>query len=188
MHRNPCLVLGCTDKDALREAFGKFGAVAEVFCPEGQTFGFVTFEDKYDAENAMNALNGTQIGGKTVEVSDALPRAPPGARTGPLRSSILPFLIFPPGVADERRGPLSRPREGHRREVREQARLRVAHLFGQGVGDESVMRLRAGNPKKKMQSEGVDESAPTRPGAPRGGIFLYEQVDVTSFFLFYRCF
>ena len=77
MHRNPCLVLGCTDKDALREAFGKFGAVAEVFCPEGQTFGFVTFEDKYDAENAMNALNGTQIGGKTVEVSDALPRAPP---------------------------------------------------------------------------------------------------------------
>ena len=39
-----------------------------------------------------------------------------------------------------------------------------------------------------MQSEGVDESAPTRPGAPRGGIFLYEQVDVTSFFLFYRCF
>ena len=77
MHRNPCLVLGCTDKDALREAFGKFGAVAEVFCPEGQTFGFVTFEDKYDAENAMNALNGTQIGGKTIEVSDALPRAPP---------------------------------------------------------------------------------------------------------------
>merc|ERR1711908_80849 len=38
---------------------------------------------------------------------------------------------------------------GHRREVREQARLCVAHLFGQGVGDESVMRLRAGNPKKK---------------------------------------
>uniref|UniRef100_A0A7S2T919 RRM domain-containing protein n=1 Tax=Chloropicon roscoffensis TaxID=1461544 RepID=A0A7S2T919_9CHLO len=70
VHRNPCLVLGCTDKDALREAFGKFGAVAEVFCPEGQTFGFVTFEDKYDAENAMNALNGTQIGGKTVEVTD----------------------------------------------------------------------------------------------------------------------
>ena len=46
-----------------------------------------------------------------------------------------------------------------------------------------MMRLRAGNPKK-MQSEGVDESAPTRPGAPRGGIFLYEQVDVTSFSCF----
>ena len=154
MHRNPCLVLGCTDKDALREAFGKFGAVAEVFCPEGQTFGFVTFEDKYDAENAMNALNGTQIGGKTIEVSDALPRAPPPrARTGPLSSSILHFLMFPPGVADERRVPLSRPREGHRREVREQARLRVAHLLPRGlvkgVGDESVMRLRTGNPKKK---------------------------------------
>ena len=81
--------------------------------------------------------------------------------------------MFPPGVADDRRVPLSRPREGHRREVREQARLRVALLFGQGVGDESVMRLRAGNPKKKkMQSEGVDEGALTRPGAPRGGIFL----------------
>ena len=92
VHRNPCLVLGCTDKDALREAFGKFGAVAEVFCPEGQTFGFVTFEDKYDAENAMNALNGTQIGGKTVEVSDALPRAPPPrARTGP---SAAPSYLF----------------------------------------------------------------------------------------------
>jgi len=31
---------------------------------------FAFAEDKYDAENAMNALNGSEIGGKQVKVTD----------------------------------------------------------------------------------------------------------------------
>jgi len=70
VHRNPCLVVGCTDEGALKEAFAKFGTVETVFAPKGENFAFVHFEDKYDAENAMNAMNGTTIGGKTVQVTD----------------------------------------------------------------------------------------------------------------------
>merc|ERR1711959_579010 len=70
VHRNPCLVLGCADEAALRESFEKFGKIENVFIPDGQSFAFVRYEDKYDAENAMNALNGTQIGGKQVKVID----------------------------------------------------------------------------------------------------------------------
>merc|ERR1712124_238611 len=70
VHRNPCLVLGCSDESSIREAFEKFGKIDNVFIPEGQSFAFVRYEDKYDAENAMNALNGTQIGGKQVKVID----------------------------------------------------------------------------------------------------------------------
>ena len=68
MHRNPCLVLGCTDEEALKAAFSPFGAIESVFSPKGQKFSFVKFEDKYAAENAMTALNGTEIGGRPVQV------------------------------------------------------------------------------------------------------------------------
>merc|ERR1739848_505643 len=70
VHRNPCLVFGCTDEAALKEAFGKFGALAEVFEPKGQSFAFIRFEDNHDAEPAMSALNGTSIGGSEVQVTD----------------------------------------------------------------------------------------------------------------------
>mmetsp|Transcript_5748 Transcript_5748/g.13960 ORF Transcript_5748/g.13960 Transcript_5748/m.13960 type:complete len:106 (-) Transcript_5748:205-522(-) len=70
VHRNPCLIIGCSDEASLKESFGKFGEVKEVFAPKGQNFAFVHFEDKYDAENAMNALNGSEIGGKQVKVTD----------------------------------------------------------------------------------------------------------------------
>ena len=70
VHRNPCLVLGCTDEEALKAAFSPFGAIESVFSPKGQKFSFVKFEDKYAAENAMTALNGTEIGGRPVQVTD----------------------------------------------------------------------------------------------------------------------
>merc|ERR1711959_754097 len=70
VHRNPCLVLGCTDEEALKAAFSPFGTIESVFSPKGQKFSFVKFEDKYAAENAMTALNGTEIGGRPVQVTD----------------------------------------------------------------------------------------------------------------------
>merc|ERR1711959_336533 len=53
VHKNPCLVVGCTDEEALKEAFEKHGTVEGIHVPEGQNFAFVRFEDKYTAEVAM---------------------------------------------------------------------------------------------------------------------------------------
>merc|ERR1712196_353850 len=70
VHKNPCLVVGCTDKEALKEAFEKHGTVEGIQVPEGQNFAFVRFEDKYAAEVAMKALDGTAIAGSQVTVTD----------------------------------------------------------------------------------------------------------------------
>ena len=43
VHKNPCLVVGCTDKEALKEAFEKHGTVEGIQVPEGQNFAFVRF-------------------------------------------------------------------------------------------------------------------------------------------------
>merc|ERR1712078_171451 len=43
VHNNPCLVVGCNDTEALKEAFEKHGTVQDVFNPEGQNFAFVRF-------------------------------------------------------------------------------------------------------------------------------------------------
>merc|ERR1711897_16660 len=70
VHRNPCLVLGCTDEEAIKEAFGEFGTIERTFAPAKAKFTFVHFEDKYDAEKAIEALDGTSIGGAKVKVTD----------------------------------------------------------------------------------------------------------------------
>ena len=43
VHKNPCLVVGCTDEEALKEAFEKHGTVEGIHVPEGQNFAFVRF-------------------------------------------------------------------------------------------------------------------------------------------------
>lgn len=62
----------------LRQMFGKFGTVNDVeiiFNERGSKgFGFVTFEDKAEAELAKQELNGSIIEGRKVEVNDATVR------------------------------------------------------------------------------------------------------------------
>jgi len=62
----------------LRHMFGKFGTVSDVeiiFNERGSKgFGFVTFEDKAEAEVAKQELNGSIIEGRKVEVNDATVR------------------------------------------------------------------------------------------------------------------
>merc|ERR1712124_78397 len=70
VHNNPCLVVGCNDTEALKEAFEKHGTVQDVFNPEGQNFAFVRFEDNYAAEAARKALDGSTIAGAQVAVYD----------------------------------------------------------------------------------------------------------------------
>jgi len=71
------LPFGTTDED-LRQAFSPYGAVvkAQVIMDRetgrSRGFGFVEMGD--GAEEAVNAMNGAQFGGRTLTVNEAKPR------------------------------------------------------------------------------------------------------------------
>lgn len=68
-------------EEELRDLFGQFGGVTSVKLvsdrdtgrPRG--FAFVEMEDA-DAAKAIEALEGTEFGGRTLRVNEAKPRAP----------------------------------------------------------------------------------------------------------------
>jgi len=69
-----------TTEDELRSAFSQFGSVTDLYVamdkmtgrPRG--FAFVTMNDKAQAEAAITALNGKDLNGRTISVSEARPR------------------------------------------------------------------------------------------------------------------
>lgn len=69
-----------TTENELRDAFAAHGSVVEVTVmmdratgrPRG--FGFVTMGSAEEAEKAISALNGAQMGGRAVTVNIARPR------------------------------------------------------------------------------------------------------------------
>ncbi len=80
------LPFGTTDED-LRQAFAQYGTVvkAQVIMDRetgrSRGFGFVEMGD--GAEEAINAMNGAQFGGRTLTVNEAKPReARPGGGGG----------------------------------------------------------------------------------------------------------
>ena len=68
-----------TDTD-LREAFGAFGTVesarviTDKFTGQAKGFGFVEMSTDDESKAAIAALNGTQMGGRTLTVNEAKPR------------------------------------------------------------------------------------------------------------------
>ena len=78
------------DEQQLTQLFGAFGEVIEAAVitdrDTGQSkgFGFVQMSNDSDAQNAINALNGTMFGNRTIRVNEAQPRAerPQGGRSG----------------------------------------------------------------------------------------------------------
>ncbi len=77
-----------TTEDNLRQAFEGFGEVATVKIitdrdsgqPRG--FAFVEMSDKEEATAAIGALNGQDLDGNPLKVSEAKPRAEGGNRSG----------------------------------------------------------------------------------------------------------
>jgi RNA recognition motif-containing protein len=73
-------VFPATDEARLREEFGKFGTVTDVFLPvERQTqrprgFGFVTLQARESAENAISKLDQSQLDGRTIRVNESRPK------------------------------------------------------------------------------------------------------------------
>lgn len=69
-----------TTEDELRAAFAEFGQVTDtVIIKDRDTgrsrgFGFVTMADRKDAAKAMDALNDSELGGRTIAVNVATER------------------------------------------------------------------------------------------------------------------
>lgn len=66
-----------TTTEDLRQAFAKFGAVSDVAVVldratgRSRGFGFVTFESANDATEAIKAMNGAELDGRTLKVNAA---------------------------------------------------------------------------------------------------------------------
>ncbi|MEW5992922.1 MAG: RNA-binding protein [Candidatus Zixiibacteriota bacterium] len=69
-----------TTEDRLRQAFEAHGEVSSVtvvtdrYSGKSRGFGFVEMPSKEEALAAMNGLNGQDLDGQTVKVSEARPR------------------------------------------------------------------------------------------------------------------
>lgn len=86
--RSPDLYIGNLAEDVtgeeLQKQFGKFGDVKEVrMVPprngENKTFAFITMGSIESAQSAMNGMNGREVGGRKIVVSEARSR---GGRRG----------------------------------------------------------------------------------------------------------
>ncbi len=73
------LPYSATEQD-LENLFASSGTVKEVsvvtdrYTGQAKGFGFVEMENDSEAESAINALNGTMMGGRTLTVNEAKPR------------------------------------------------------------------------------------------------------------------
>ena len=71
-----------TDDNLLREAFGKFGVVADARVildretGRSRGFGFVTFNDDNAAKSAITGMDGSSLDGRNIRVNEAQERPP----------------------------------------------------------------------------------------------------------------
>ncbi|MFU8797007.1 MAG: RNA recognition motif domain-containing protein [Dehalococcoidia bacterium] len=77
-----------TTEDELRQAFEAFGQVTSVniikdrYSGDSRGFGFVEMAVKSEAQTAINELNGTQLGERTLSINEARPRGETGRGGG----------------------------------------------------------------------------------------------------------
>ena len=77
-----------TDSDGLRTAFEQFGEVTDSAVisdrdtGRSRGFGFVTFAQASDADDAIEGMNGRELDGRNLNVNEAKERAPRGGGGG----------------------------------------------------------------------------------------------------------
>ena len=77
-----------TNEDELRQAFEAYGQVERVSIltdrdtGRSRGFGFVEMANNEDGEKAIAALNGAQLGGRTINVNEARPKTERGGGGG----------------------------------------------------------------------------------------------------------
>ena len=65
-----------TTDDQLRELFAEYGEVVDVNIIGNKGFGFVEMSSSDEAEAAKEALDGTEVQGRTLRVDEARPKKP----------------------------------------------------------------------------------------------------------------
>ena len=65
-----------TEESQLEKLFSEYGQVKNVSIIGNKGFGFVEMSTSAEAEEAMEALNGTDFDGRTLRVDEARPRKP----------------------------------------------------------------------------------------------------------------
>ncbi|RID78897.1 hypothetical protein BRARA_A01678 [Brassica rapa] len=82
---NTTIFVGALDEsvteDGLKSVFGQFGELVHVKIPAGKRCGFVQYANRACAEQALNQLNGTQLGGQSIRLSWG--RSPNNKQTQP---------------------------------------------------------------------------------------------------------
>ncbi len=68
-----------TTNEQLKELFSNYGEVKEVNIIEGRGFGFIEMSSPAEAEKAKEALNGSDLEGRTLKIDEA---RPPRSREG----------------------------------------------------------------------------------------------------------
>jgi cold-inducible RNA-binding protein len=77
-----------TSEDELRQMFESYGQVDRVSIMtdrdtgRSRGFGFVEMANNDDGEKAITALNGSQVGGRTINVNEARPKTERGSGGG----------------------------------------------------------------------------------------------------------
>ena len=78
-----------TTEDDLRTLFSPFGNIDTISVITDRTtgrsrgFGFVEMGDRGQAEKAIESLNGTQFGGRSLNINEARPKTDGGGPRGP---------------------------------------------------------------------------------------------------------
>lgn len=71
-----------TSEQELADLFGQHGSVTSAkvitdkYTGQSRGFGFVEMGSDEEAQSAITALNGTELGGRTLTVNEAKPQAP----------------------------------------------------------------------------------------------------------------
>lgn len=77
-----------TTEEELREAFAPFGVmesiriISDKLTGRSKGFGFVEMATEEDAQKAIDGMNGKEIGGRSLMVSEAKPEKPREPRSG----------------------------------------------------------------------------------------------------------
>jgi RNA recognition motif-containing protein len=65
-----------TDIQTLIDLFSQYGKIEDSYKPQGKGFAFITFSTSEEANAALEALNGTEVDGRELNISIAQPRQP----------------------------------------------------------------------------------------------------------------
>ena len=77
-----------TTDEGLRQAFERFGeidyvrVVTDRETGRSRGFGFVTFRNRDEGQNAIESMNGTELDGRTIKVDEAKENRGGGGRGG----------------------------------------------------------------------------------------------------------